>query len=706
VVDQKGAGVPRALVEVRAPGSTTAASAVTDLLGRFGFDLREGEYTLDASAPGLAPLRRRRLDVSAENPPVRITLEVASIKDQILVTATMTETTLPQVGSSATVIRADELEPRSSGSALEALRSVPGLAAVQSGPRGQVASLFVRGGESDYAKVLIDGVPMNEPGGSFNFANLSTAGIDRIEIVRGPQSALFGSDAMAGVVQVFTRRGSSEGLASKPFLSVEGGSRSSFRYEAGIEGKGERLDYLATFARMDTDNEAPNGSFNDETLSVNVGLKLSQGSSLRAIFRNDAGRAGVPGPWAFLPADAEEYYRRRGFAGGVVFTNYTARAWTQRLSYTINDFRQFSEDSVDSGVHTAAYQGRMSVFPAYDFVYQTLNESRRQKIEYQSEWSLPHAHLLTAGASYEREAGAVGDPRAAPPRPRRDNFGAFVQDQWFRKRVFAAAGVRLEHNESFGLSAAPRISLAWHARQGTAGGWFGLTKIKGNFGVGIKEPTLVESYSDSPFFRGNPALKAEKSVSWDAGVAQDFGNNKGVVEVTFFENRFRDQIGFATTDFTTFEGTFFNVAKSRARGIEAAFRQDLGLNLELGGNYTFLDGRILRNLAPLDPVYAEGRALLRRPRHSGRVDLTWRPGRWTFGAYATLVGSRLDSDFLGIGLDKNPGYGVVDLLLSLRLMSGMTLYATAGNLLDKTYMEVLGYPAPPFHFRIGISAGY
>jgi vitamin B12 transporter len=266
--------------------------------------------------------------------------------------------------------------------------------------------------------------------------------------------------------------------------------------------------------------------------------------------------------------------------------------------------------------------------------------------------------------------------------------------------------VRLERNESFGFSAAPRLSLAWHARPSQAGGLFDLARIKANFGIGIKEPTLVESYSKSPFFLGNPDLKPEKSVSWDVGIEQHFRNESGMLEVTFFENRFRDQIGFVTTDFTTYAGTFFNLAKSRARGIEAGFRQELGGNVSLGGNYTFLDGVILQNAAPLDPIYAEGQALLRRPRHLGRLDLEWKPGRWTVGASGTLVGARLDSDFAGIGLDRNPGYGTLDLNLSLRLMSGMKLFAAASNVLDKKYMEVLGYPALPFRFRVGFIAGY
>jgi outer membrane cobalamin receptor len=706
VVDQSGAAVPRVLIEVHSQSGRTEASALTDGQGKFVLNLPDGNYTLDATASGLAPLRHQTLDVGAFTPPLRLMLEIPSIADKVVVTATRTEAPLAQVGSSTTVIQGNELELEGTDSVVDVLRRVAGLTIAQDGGNGQLASLFIRGGESDYTKILIDGIPVNDPGGSFNFANLSVSSIDRIEIVRGPQSTLFGSDATAGVIQIFTHRGASEGLDPRPRISLEGGSFATFRYEAGIEGKGERLDYSASFARLDTNNNVRNGSFNDETASGNLGLRLSEKSRLRVVFRSDAGRTGVPGQWAFYRPDSDQYYRFRDLAAGVTFTHFTTSSWTQTLFYTINDSRQFSEDSVDDGSFVARYQGHTSPFTSYDFPYQTLDQSRRQRIDYQSEWSLPHAHLLTAGADYERETGFVGDPRSNPPAAERNNFGAFVQDQWFLRRFFAAAGVRLEHNESFGFSAVPRLSLAWHAHAPSQGGALGLTKIKANFGLGIKEPTLVESFSKSPYFLGNPNLKAEESASYDVGVEQEFRSGKGAVEVTFFENRFRNQIGFVTTDYSTFAGTFFNLAKTRARGIETNFRQKLGWGLELNGSYTFLDGVVLENPAPPDPVYAPGQSLLRRPRHSGYLDLKWKPGRWTLGATETLVGRRLDSDFLGLGLDRNPGYGVLDLLLSFRLFSGATAFIVVNNALDRRYMEVLGYPALPARFRIGISAGF
>jgi len=706
VLDQSGAPVPRVLIEVRAPSGRLECTVVTDGGGRFMIELPDGKYDLDATAAGLAPVRRQHLEVGPASSPIRITLAIPSIRQEIVVTATRTDVPQSQVGSSTTVIRGSELAGHGIDTMADALRRIPGLAVAQNGAPGQLASLFVRGGESDYTKVLIDGIPVNDPGGSFNFADLSVADVERIEIVRGPQSALFGSDAMAGVIQIFTKRGSSEGLEPRPFVAVEGGNLATFRYEAGIEGKGDRLDYAASFSRLDTDNNVRNGSFNNATTTGNLGLRVSEKSRVRAVFRSEAGRAGVPGQWAFHPPDPDEFYRHRNLAGSITFSHATTPTLTQTASYTVSDSRQYSEDSAYSGSFVAEYRGRTASYTSYDYPYQTLNQSRRQKLDYHLELCLPFAHLLTAGAEYEREAGTVGDPRQQPLEAVRNNYAGFVQDEWMLgKRFFLAAGGRFEHNGSFGFSATPRLSLAWHLHQGTPDSPIGLTKIKANFGLGIKEPTLVESFSQSPYFLGNPDLRPERSTSFDIGLEQSLAHGRGTMGIAFFQNRYRDQIGFIYTDPATFAGTYFNLGRSRAQGIETVFRQEWKGHLECTATYLFLDSLVLENTAAFDPVFAPGQALLRRPRHSGSLDLRWHPGRWTLGATATVVGSRLDADFLGLDLTRNPGYGTLNLVASFRLFSGISVFAVVNNALNRDYMEVLGYPALPARFRIGLSTG-
>ncbi len=707
ISDPTGAPIPGAVVEIRSLDGSLAFAARTGFRGDFMVKLPAGDYTLSIHHPGFLPLANRFFAVREAMASLDLALEVAAPAEQIVVTATRTGAPLAQVGSSVTVITADDLARQGAANVAEALRRVAGLSLVQSGGPGQITSLFTRGGESDYTKVLIDGIPVNEPGGSFNFAGLSTAGIERIEVVRGPQSALFGSDAIAGVVQIITRRGESEGLNPAPGIVIEGGSFSTFGWGGSVTGRNDRLDYAASFSRRDTDNQVRNGSFNDAAGTLNLGVRFSRSTELRAVFRSQAGRAGTPGQHAFHRSDPDEYFRYRNLAGGLSLTLLASPSWTHRFSYSINDSRQFSEDPSDSGMFVSRFEGRVAPFPSFDFVYQTLNRTRRQQVQYQGELHLQRGHTLTAGADYERQSGLIGDPSFDPTEATRDNAGAFLQHQWsFGSRLFTAAGVRVEHNESFGYYAAPRFSAAVHLRQPSPGGFWGLSKLKAGFGTGIKEPTLVESFSNSPFFRGNPDLKAERSISFEAGFEQRFADGSGSLEVTWFDNRFRDQIGYAVTDFTTFEGSFFNMGKTRARGFETILRTALPAGFKLGGAYTFTDSKVLASTSAFDPAFAPGQPLFRRPRHAGHADLYWQSKAWRIGATAMLVGSRVDSDFSGLGMMRSPGYGVLNLLVSLRLSESSALFAAADNILDRKYMEVLGYPALGARFRVGLRTGF
>jgi outer membrane cobalamin receptor len=708
IVDPSGAPLPRTLVEIRDMQGKLVAVTQTNSRGEYSLELARGKYSLTATLAGFAPLKDKALEIPGAESPVQLTLQVSSPQEQVVVTATQTETPLAQVGSSVSVISGDELSAKGITSVSDALRELAGLTVVQTGGMGGITSLFMRGGDSDYTKVLIDGVPVNDPGGSYNFSNLSTSNIDRIEIVRGPQSALFGSDAMSGVVQIFTKKGTSEGLSPKPSVILEGGNYSTFRYGGSLQGSNDRMDYIVSFSRLDTDNNVPNDSFNDETITGNLGIHLSHKTELRAIFRSEAGRSGVPGPTAFERPDLDAYYRVRNESGSLTLTDFRTAAWTQKLSYTVNDSRQFSDDPINSGSYTPSYDGIVAPFAYSDYVYQYLNQTRRQEINYQSDLILPHGHLFTAGGDYERESGISGDPTLNPASTVRNNYGAYFQDQWSASnRFFATGGVRLDHNESFGFFASPRVSLAFLAHQADAGSFWGITKIKANFGMGIKEPTLAESYSTSIYYMGNPNLRPEQSVSFDTGIEQVFNAGKGALELTYFQNRFRDQIGFAITDYTTFAGSYFNIGKSRARGLESTLRYDIISKVQFSGSYTFVDSEVLESSNTSgDPAFNVGQWLFRRPRHSGHVALLWKPGRVSLGASALMVGRRVDSDYSGLGLTTDRAYATLNLLAGLRLVSHMSLFATVNNLLDKQYMEVLGYPALGRNFRIGLRAGF
>ena len=240
-------------------------------------------------------------------------------------------------------------------------------------------------------------------------------------------------------------------------------------------------------------------------------------------------------------------------------------------------------------------------------------------------------------------------------------------------RFFATGGVRFDRNGSFGFYASPRTSLAFLARQTESGSAWGLTKIRANFGLGIKEPTLVESFSQSPYYLGNPDLRPMKATCFDAGIEQQFQSGRSALEATYFDSRFRDQIEFDITDYQTWTGSFFNLGKSRARGVEIAARHNPGWDVEISGSYTYLDSQVLESSSSADPVYARGQELLRRPRNSGLIDLSWKPGPWILGATVVFVGSRADSDFSNLGLTRNKRHTVLNLMAGLQLGGGVSL---------------------------------
>ncbi len=698
VKDITGAVLPRAFVQVMDSFDRPVASTIAGSRGEFRLrGLAAGSYKVFAELPGFRASKIEEIEIEeGKIKRLELRLEVAPLEETIVITATRTETPAALVGSSVTVISGEEMRRQGATSVAEVLRNVPGISVVQRGGRGGLTTLFVRGGNSNFNKVLIDGVPVNEPGGFFDFSSLSTANIERVEIVRGPQSALFGSDAMSSVIQIFTRRGTSEDGGLGFSYSAEGGSFDTFRQAVAIAGAGDRADYALSFSRLDTDNAEVNSFFHNVSSSGNIGLKLSEAARLRFTFRSEGARGGTPGQTAFHRPDRDAYFRRRDLYSTVMFEHRTSASWRQQFSYTFSTLQRLNDNPIDSGPFVPRF-GERTGFPSFDFLFRSLNLTRRHRLSYQSDFAIAAANIVSAGFEYEEELGAIGSVRA-----RRTNLGYFVQDQVaLGNRFFAAAGVRLEDNGSFGFAASPRVSLAYFLRKPAPRSRLGSARAKFNFGLGIKEPGFVESFSKSPFFRGNPELKPERARSFDFGLEQTLFGDRAKIDLTFFDNRYRDLIAFAIVDFNTFEGSFFNIGRSRARGIELSAQAAPGFGLTAAGGYTLLDSRVLKSTSPFSPVLREGQRLLLRPVHSGFLNISWTRGRLSLSANSTFVGRRTDSDFLGLGLTRNEGYTKLDLSGSFRFSANFTFFAAIENLLNQEYFEALGFPALKLNFRAG-----
>jgi len=704
VLDPKNNPIPRATVRLLDGSGAERARSLTNTQGEFKFTgLAEESYSLAAELVGFESLTRR----ARPGEEVRLQLALAPVREQVVVSATRTEAPSGQLGASTSVVFEGELEQRRVLPVSEALRALPGAAVARTGGYGASTSLFIRGGESDHNKVYLDGIPLNEAGGAFEWSVLMADNIERVEFVRGPQSALFGSDAMAGVVQLFTRRGPAESARPRITLGGEGGNQDTWRANANLSGAAGLFDYSLSWARFSTDNREPNSAFHETSLSANFGLELSERTQVRAVVRGELGRVGTPGQTAFGRPDLDSFLRRRDASAGLALHDQTAGFWEQRLRYSFAQSRQLSRNLLADPPFTPAFDGSTAPFEFFDFTFDFLNHMRRHQLSYQSDWRAgapgrrAGMHVFTFAFEWDREQGFLGD-RLTPGgevNARRDNFGWVFQHQALWGRFFLTNGVRIEDNESFGTSAVPRTSLAYYLRRG--GGAVGVSKLKFNFGLGIKEPSLLESFSIGPFAFGNPELRPERARSFDFGVEQRLWHDRAKLEVNWFDNRFRDLIAFEITSFVPFTGTFFNIGRSKAKGSELILEVAPGGGLRARGHYTFLDSQVTESGTVFDPVFEEGNRLFRRPKHSGAVEVYWDWRRVSVSSTTLFVGRRTDSDFALLGLTSSEGYTRWDASAAYRSPHRVTYFAVVENLLNRDYMEVLGFPALKLAFRAG-----
>jgi len=702
VVDQFGQPLPRAHVRAVDAASRERGSAFTDQAGRFRLNIPAGDCRVTASSTGFEPAT---LPCNAQ--PLRIVLGVAPVRETVVVTATRTETPAGQSGASVTAFTAEDLERRSTPLVADLLRASPGVVLNRPGAPGNVTSLFVRGGESNYNKVLLDGIPLNEPGGTFNFSNLTTSELERVEIVRGPQSALFGSDAMASVVQLFTKRPDRRDERPHAAVSLEGGTFSTLRTTADVSGAKGRVDYTLGAARMDTDNQVPNNAFGNTTLAANVGVTLGTDATLRFIARGERERVGTPGQTAFGRPDLDAFFQRRDITSGVAFDQQLTPAFRQRATYSLSSSNYQSTDLLVDPPYTPQFEGRAAPFQFSDFTFDSVTDLRRHHASYQGDLRLPKAasgeHLLTVLADWDGERATLTNRLASTEtRASRDNVGVAVQHQGSWARVFTTAGARVEHNDSFGTAIVPRGSIVVVAHE--APGAIGETKVKASGGLGIKEPTVLQSFSPSPSFLGNPDLEPERARGFEAGIEQRLAEDRAKVELTWFDNRFRNLISTRTTSTNPFKSQYFNIGLTRARGAELSAVAAPARAVHARAGYTFLASQVIDSTSPSSVVFQPGQWLFRRPRHSGFAGVSVQQGRVTADLNGLFIGSYVDSDFSSFvpAMVSNPGYTTWDARVAVQISRQLAGTLSIDNLADERYMEALGYPALGRAVRVGL----
>lgn len=682
-----GAPLPHVVLTVAGPSGPR--TVVTGPEGRYRVPaLAPGGYTVTVEQPGFVLQPAATATVAQGETSLDLTLAHVPVREHVVVSATRSEAPLSTLGIAVGVLDKDRIEERQAGALLPMLQEVPGLAAARTGPQGAQGSAFVRGGNSNSARVLVDGVPVNEPGGAFNFGTAVPLELDRIEVVRGAASSVYGTDALAGVIQLVTRQ-ADPGEGPGVHAEAEGGSFTWRRAAAGTSGRSGPLDWNAGLVRLDTDNEAPNSAFDQTAGALSAGTQWGAATSLRLTFRGETSDAGTPGQTAFGRPDEDASFARDAWVAGAGLRHAGDRvAHGLRLGYASTS--ELSLNPLDSGPFVPAYGGRTGAFEISDFPDPAglQNDTRRLSLGYQLEAQAGRRHLVTAGADLERETGELGPRSGELLSPERTNFGFYLQDQVvLGGRVFLTAGGRLETNDSFGTRAVPRAAVAWRAR----GGDDSLT-VRASAGAGIKEPSFFESFGVSFFAQGNPDLKPERSRTFDLGAEQRLLRNRLRLEATYYHHDYRDQIGFTVVDFATFQGSFVNVGRTRARGVEVAVDAIPAPRLRFHAAYTYLDGRVLVSTSDFDPVLAVGQPLLRRPKHQLALSGTAGTERFDVGATLVAVGKRADSDFAGLGLTENEGYVRVDARARLHLGHGLEAFVVGENVFDEEYQEALGYP--------------
>jgi vitamin B12 transporter len=644
-------------------------------------------------APGFAAAWAN-VDPSSSSP-VLVKLQVAAALETVVVTATRTLAPEQETASSVTLLSGDTIETMQPASFADALRFLPGAVVNVAGQRGGLGSLFVEGGDSRYNKVLVDGVPVNDPGGTFNAATVPLAETDRVEFLRGAQSTLYGSDAMTSVVQVFSRNGTT--AVPELRLGGDGGNFGTAHGFVALAGARSRFDYDAFADQFNTNGQGPNADYTNALQGGNFGVQLSQRVLFRLRARHSNSRTGVPGEWAFnglrlLAPDIDQLARDNNFLGNAELAISGPSRWQQRLTGYEYNTRRLNEDTVpDRGCDPAQF-----IF--IDCPFLATAHINHAGFMYQGDYILRSWALTTVGYEFEDEHGQIFPAQVNSAL--RLNHAVYVQQRITWRRLSAIAGVRYIHNQTFGDKAVPRVALTLLALKG--GQALSGTRLRFSYATGIKEPRFEEAFASGSGIIPNLHLKAEENRAFEAGFEQGFFGGKYQLSATYFNNVFRNQIDFAIVDPQTFTGQYQNIDKSMAHGAEVRLAGRLTSRLALNSGYLYTSSQILEQPFAFDPLHQPGQPLLRRPKHSGNLLLTYLGSRWGANLGGNFVGRRSDSDFLGFNINHAAGFARVDLGGWYAIHSRVTAYADVENALNDHYNEVVGYPALTANFRAGV----
>ncbi len=697
VVDPQSASVPGAQVELFAQNSTrTAAVQTTSALGVAHFrDVPSGDLRVLVLAPGFA---EQWTPVSGSSTEITVPLRLAVQTETIVVTATRTPVPTDESGAAVETLGGAQLDTMRPVAANDALRFLPGAIVNTTGQRGGLSSLFVRGGDSRYNKVIVDAVAVNDPGGTIDFGTLPLFEADRLEFSRGAQSTLYGSDAMTSVVQVWSRTGHTP--VPELRFGADAGNYGTENGYASLSGASGRFDYNVFGNQFNTAGSGPNDDYSNSLEGANVGAKLNDWASLRLRMRHDNSGTGVQNEWNFngnpvLPPDMDQRANQNNLLASLELAITRPSGWQHRLTGFEHILRRSNIDSVND-------QQIPNLDP--DFPFHAISDINRAGFEYQGNYAERSWTQTTIGYRFEDENGFVGDIGFITHGKRLNN-DVFAQQQLTWGRLTAIAGGRFVHDTQFGSTGVPEVAVSYLAVRGRE--FLSGTRLTFSYGKGFKEPRLEETFAGPPTSIPNPSLRPERSRSYQTGIQQTLLAGKAVFTANYFNNQFRDQIAYPF-DPTTFIGQYVNINKSLAHGAEVQLQSRIRSRLSAGAAYTYTSTQILQAPACTPAqfcdtqIFGAGEPLFRRPRHSANLLVNYLGKKWGGNLSGSFVGRRADSDFYGLGYDHAPSYVLVDLGGWYAIHPRITAYLNIENALDRRYNEVVGYPALPINFRAGL----
>jgi iron complex outermembrane receptor protein/vitamin B12 transporter len=742
------------------------ADAMTLADGTFSFDgLPEGRYRVQVSAEGFQTRTTDLIFVGrGASAHADVILPLGPLETAVSVTAAATGVLPSQVGAAVTVFEGRTLDALGKLDVIEALRLVPGSSLVQTGGRGGTTSDFIRGGNSNFNRVLIDGVPVNDIGGAADLAQLALAGIDQIEVLRQANSVIGGPDALAGVIAATTKRGTTH--VPQVTLGLNGGTLGTHQESAAVGGVVGRADYFSEFANFDTDNDQPNNDYRLKTYAGRFGATVDQNTYVSSTVRwLDKFYASPNGMNLFgTPDDASQMSNM--YILGLGGQTQVSANWIASARVGLSDQRARSVNPTTSGTvfsgtgfgdvvtitgangYSGTGRGVLDYGP-----YDSQSRAVRKGVYVQTTYQLARSLSLSGGGNYDHEA-AYSNPDADPTTTR-NNGAIWIEGRGsVVDRLSLTAGIGYAHIDGYASRSTPRLSVAYLLRKPNFSSTWNDTRLTFNAGKGVKStsatsvdrslyrllltvpngPTIAERSGIAP-------IGPERGRNVDVGIEQGLLAGRVRVRASYFNNKFFDLIEFVTrnqlpafgvpSDVAALvgSGAYVNSQSFKAQGIEVSGDARLG-NFRVSASYTRLDSKVTASLSsnvtpqfnpniPGVPIggYTAlvGNRPFRRPAGTGNLLVAYAKGRVTGAWSAYFSGKADDSTFL-VGADQNFGntlllpnrdlnfgYAKVDVSSGVQLLPRLKWFATIENLFDDEYQPTFGFPALPINFRTGVT---